>query len=157
MIYAIVYPRSFEELQCTKMKLSSRKMCFPFTRPLWIEWWEVTHVDTPYCLCCHFERDMGWTNYITYMYNFDFFIRPLRDDEKLPVRTHRIVFDSATGEGDGEEKPRRKHKKAKEKDKEDKKKHRKDGKEKVIYRTTVLVDLNSVFQFPSRLSNSLEL
>ncbi|KAK3089741.1 hypothetical protein FSP39_006122 [Pinctada imbricata] len=54
---------------------------------------------------------------------------PLRDDEKLPVRTHRIVLDSPqTGEGDSE-KPRRK-KKAKEKDAEDKKKHKKEGKEK---------------------------
>ena len=73
------------------------------------------------------------------------------------MRTHRIVLESATGEGDGEEKPRRKHKKAKEKDKEDKKKHRKDGKEKVIHCTTVLVDLHgsSTCQFPTRLSNSL--
>lgn len=56
--------------------------------------------------------------------------KPLRDDEVLPVRTHRIVLESGDmADVEGEEvKPKKKHKKVK--DKEDKKKHRKDGKEK---------------------------
>lgn len=58
------------------------------------------------------------------------FLRPLRDDEVLPVRTHRIVADSPDVE-DEDIKPKKKHKKVKDKDKEEKKKHRKEGKEKV--------------------------
>ncbi|XP_048758475.2 AP-3 complex subunit delta-1-like isoform X2 [Ostrea edulis] len=54
---------------------------------------------------------------------------PLRDDEVLPVRTHRIVADSPDVE-DEDIKPKKKHKKVKDKDKEEKKKHRKEGKEK---------------------------
>ena len=57
------------------------------------------------------------------------FCRPLRDDEVLPVRTHRIVTESGDME-DEEVKPKKKHKKVKDKGKEEKKK-RKDGKEKV--------------------------
>lgn len=60
--------------------------------------------------------------------------RPLRDDEQLPVRTHRIVLDVTSPDGESEiidDKPKKKHRKAKDKDKEDKKKHRKEGKEKV--------------------------
>ncbi|XP_078318688.1 AP-3 complex subunit delta-1-like isoform X1 [Crassostrea virginica] len=53
---------------------------------------------------------------------------PLRDDEVLPVRTHRIVTESGDME-DEEVKPKKKHKKVKDKGKEEKKK-RKDGKEK---------------------------
>lgn len=65
-------------------------------------------------------------NYVCLMFD-----RPLRDDEVLPVRTHRIVLESGDmADVEGEEvKPKKKHKKVK--DKEDKKKHRKDGKEKV--------------------------
>lgn len=58
---------------------------------------------------------------------------PLRDDEQLPVRTHRIVLDVTSPDGESEiidDKPKKKHRKAKDKDKEDKKKHRKEGKEK---------------------------
>ncbi|XP_061175521.1 AP-3 complex subunit delta-1-like isoform X2 [Saccostrea echinata] len=55
--------------------------------------------------------------------------QPLRDDEILPVRSHRIVMDSIEP-GDEEVKPKKKHKKVKDKDKEEKKKHRKEGKEK---------------------------
>ncbi|XP_062616914.1 AP-3 complex subunit delta-1-like isoform X2 [Saccostrea cucullata] len=55
--------------------------------------------------------------------------QPLRDDEILPVRSHRIVVDSLEP-GDEEVKPKKKHKKVKDKDKEEKKKHRKEGKEK---------------------------
>ena len=57
------------------------------------------------------------------------FCRPLRDDEVLPVRTHRIVTESGDME-DEEFKPKKKHKKVKDKGKEEKKK-RKEGKEKV--------------------------
>ena len=52
---------------------------------------------------------------------------PLRDDEKLPVRTHRIVLDNQAGAAlDQEEKPKKKHRK----DREERRKHRKEGKEK---------------------------
>lgn len=52
---------------------------------------------------------------------------PLRDDEKLPVRTHRVVLDNNAEEGTHEgEKPKKKHRK----DKEERRKHRKEGREK---------------------------
>ena len=55
--------------------------------------------------------------------------RPLRDDEKLPVRTHRVVLDKNSDEIMNEDdKPKKKHRK----DKEEKRKHRKEGKEKVF-------------------------
>lgn len=57
-----------------------------------------------------------------------FVTRPLRDDEILPVRTHRIVVETANAsneqdsrKGTETEKPKKKHKKEKEREKKDKK------------------------------------
>ena len=61
--------------------------------------------------------------------------RPLRDDEKLPVRTHRVVSGSALAEDSGEVvKEKKKHRKDKESKKE-KKKKRGDKKEEKVNNT----------------------
>ncbi|XP_064604156.1 AP-3 complex subunit delta-1-like isoform X2 [Liolophura sinensis] len=61
---------------------------------------------------------------------------PLRDDERLPVRTHRTVdgrhepLDGELVDGTANQKPKKKHKKLKEKDKKKEKKEKKDKKKK---------------------------
>ena len=67
--------------------------------------------------------------------------RPLRDDERLPVRTHRIIPEGASPSGEHEpisdERPRRKHRE------KAKKKHEKSGRDKKVRRTTESQSLKS--------------
>lgn len=60
------------------------------------------------------------------------FHRPLRDDEKLPVRTHRIVSDIAQPGEVEEVKGKKKHRKEKESKKDRKKKKRDEKKEEKV-------------------------
>ena len=72
------------------------------------------------------------------------FHRPLRDDEKLPVRTHRIVSETQLAEeGAGEVREKRKHKKDKESKK--KKKKRDEKKEEKVGRKMFVTEHDYYF------------
>ena len=67
------------------------------------------------------------------------FCRPLRDDERLPVRTHRIVTDfDEQNHVDEEERPKKKHHKERDKSKKEREKEkRKEKKEKKVFAHTL--------------------